>query len=78
MTMSAQAMSAQAIGRELAKIAFNLEQTHGAGYDRYFGAFVFAAQFVKDMGESGVEFSTHMAFDAEIKRLLDDLPSSSH
>jgi hypothetical protein len=36
-------MSAQAIGGELAKIALNLEQTHGAGYDRYFGAFVLAA-----------------------------------
>lgn len=62
-------MNAQTIGMELAKLAFGLEQTHGEGFDRYFGMFVMAAGYVEAMQESGIEESARLAFDAQIARL---------
>jgi hypothetical protein len=65
-------MSAQTIGRELAKIAVNLEQSNAEGFDRYFGAFVVVAGYINVMRENGVEYSTRAAFDVEVTRLRAD------
>jgi hypothetical protein len=79
---SSSASPSSLVGRAVAGadgggLAPGLKQTHGAGYDKYFGAFVMATGFVEKMRESGVEYSTHMAFDAHIERLLSEQESSS-